>query len=799
MAGLHAGFGDWRTPALGAGDASTVSSWEGLVGREPELTLAAAALRQLREGRASVLAIEGEAGIGKTCLVRSIMDAARSRDVEVLCGQAHPFEHTRPFGVVAAALDLSRRSPDPRRAAIGALLAGQGAGAPEPTAGDIQYRVVEEIVDLVETLCVERPVLLVAEDIHWADSASLLAILSVVRRLPLAALLVVVTARPSPLPAEVIRLLDDLAAAGARTVQLQPLQADEVAVLAGLVLGAPPGSALTAMLAKAGGNPLWAVAMLRSLAHEGALRRVGDSIEATTSELPASLGELVVRRLRHLPRATLELLQITAVLGDAVSLRDVAAVAGRPPAEVVGQFGDAFDAQLLDEAGGRVVFRHQLVHDAIYQHVPPPARRLLHREAAIALMAAGADRLDVADHLLLGAERGDGQAVAWLRDAAREASTQAPPVTVELIRRAEALLPDGHRDADLVSAELVQALLRAGKVTEASARAEAVLARPHAGEVDKPLRVALIGALASQNRAAEVIAVTQASLAGPARLSPSDRVLMLAQQSWALTYTDDPRAGESAAAEALVIAEHAGDPAMMVWALTALLVAVGRQGRYGEALAHARRAADLADNSPDLRSLPLQPKFFLGLALFDCDLVAEARAAYREALDDEFGSAWWLSETLMADAQASFVIGDWEDAVPGLIAGGQAAQEKGNQLLVSQSLAYRTIIATAAGDHRAAGELAAGIIPSLEGDQLSYNSGVLGFAVAGLKAAEGDDQGAYDLLLRCWRFDAARQNRFYHRCLAPDLVPLPWRWVIATLRPRSPAPSRKELPWRRTC
>ena len=60
------------------------------------------------------------------------------------------------------------------------------------------------------------------------------------------------------------------------------------------------------------------------------------------------------------------------MLGDAVSLRDVAAVARRPPTEVVGQLSDAFDAQLLDEADDRVVFRHQLVHDAIYQHMPPP-------------------------------------------------------------------------------------------------------------------------------------------------------------------------------------------------------------------------------------------------------------------------------------------------------------------------------------------------------------------------------------------------------------------------------------------
>jgi DNA-binding CsgD family transcriptional regulator len=377
----------------------------------------------------------------------------------VFCGQAHPFERTRPFGVVAAALDLSRRSPDPRRAAIGELLASEGAGAPARAAGDIQYRVVEEIVDLVEASCAERPVLLVAEDIHWADSASLLAILSVARQLPPAALLVVVTARPSPLPAEVVRLLDDLAAAGARTLQLQPLKSDDVAVLARHLLGASPGPVLTAVLAKAGGNPSWAVAMLRSLADEGMLRRAGGTVEVTTLELPTSLSDLVVRRLRHLPAATLELLQVTAVLGGAVSLRDVAAVARRPPAEVVGQLGDAFDAQLLDEADDLVVFRHQLVHDAIYQHTPPPARRLLHREAAVALMAAGADRLDVADHLMLGAERGDEQAVAWLRDIARETSARSPLVAVQLIRRAEALLPGGHRDADLVSSELVQSCL----------------------------------------------------------------------------------------------------------------------------------------------------------------------------------------------------------------------------------------------------------------------------------------------------------------------------------------------------
>ena len=69
------------------------------MGGEAALTLAAAAVRQLSGGQASALVVEGEAGIGKTRLVQSIVDDARSRDVAVFSGQAHPFERTRPFGV----------------------------------------------------------------------------------------------------------------------------------------------------------------------------------------------------------------------------------------------------------------------------------------------------------------------------------------------------------------------------------------------------------------------------------------------------------------------------------------------------------------------------------------------------------------------------------------------------------------------------------------------------------------------------------------------------------------------------
>jgi predicted ATPase len=299
-------------------EALRVSEPESLVGRKDELALAGAATRDLFAGRPSVLVIEGEAGIGKTRLVQHIVDDARARGASTFLGQAHPFERKRPFGLVSAALGLSRRSPDPRKASIAALLAGDDAATDPASAGGIQYRVVEEIVDLVQVSCAQTPTLLVAEDLHWADSASLLAILSVVRQLSLERLLVVATTRPSPLPADVVRFLDDVAAGLIRTLCLQPLSPDEVAILVREQMGHAPGPALTAMLDKAGGNPLWVVALLRALADGGMLRQEEDVLEPTTFELPSSLDGLVARRLRHLPPATLELLQIAAVLGDAV-------------------------------------------------------------------------------------------------------------------------------------------------------------------------------------------------------------------------------------------------------------------------------------------------------------------------------------------------------------------------------------------------------------------------------------------------------------------------------------------------
>jgi predicted ATPase len=131
---------------------------DSLVGRDLELQLVRGMVRDVRAGQAAVLLIEGEAGIGKSRLVHHLIGEAYAAGAVVFCGEAHPVERTHPFGVVADALDLRRRSPDARRAMIGNILGGD-AERPQAAGGapDLRYQIVEEILDLLEASCSALP------------------------------------------------------------------------------------------------------------------------------------------------------------------------------------------------------------------------------------------------------------------------------------------------------------------------------------------------------------------------------------------------------------------------------------------------------------------------------------------------------------------------------------------------------------------------------------------------------------------------------------------------------------------
>ena len=155
-------------------------------GREAETAVLGEALDRVASGRRAVVLIEGEAGIGKTRLLDAALEDARGRGMQVAAGRAEELERTRPFGPVTDAFGCARSSHDPRRAAIGDLLAIGGGRERNPITvtsdPGLRFRVVDALADLVEELALPGPLVIGLDDLQWADPSSLLTLSTLTRR-----------------------------------------------------------------------------------------------------------------------------------------------------------------------------------------------------------------------------------------------------------------------------------------------------------------------------------------------------------------------------------------------------------------------------------------------------------------------------------------------------------------------------------------------------------------------------------------------------------------------------------------
>ncbi len=268
-----------------------------MIGRAGEVQVLYRLLSGVAAGTGAAVLVEGEAGIGKTWLMRSLTVTARRRGFRVFLGAAHPFETTRPFGALSQALELRRGSSDTRRAAIARLLdVGAGPQSDRATgqAPDVRFRVVEEIVDLVEGLSAGSAVVVALENLHWADDSTIFTFRSMVHRLAHMPVLLVGTLRPSPRSAELDLLIDELLGSGTALLRLERLGDADVVDLVRAELGAPPGPRLSRVVDRADGNPLWIVEILHLL-HSDDLLEVGAmTAEAVTESLPESFRHIVL-------------------------------------------------------------------------------------------------------------------------------------------------------------------------------------------------------------------------------------------------------------------------------------------------------------------------------------------------------------------------------------------------------------------------------------------------------------------------------------------------------------------------
>jgi eukaryotic-like serine/threonine-protein kinase len=394
-----------------------------LVGRLPELAILRGALQAANSGLGRLVMIGGDVGIGKTRLAEELAREAAAQGIPVIWGlcreqAAAPWE---PWpDIVKACLSLSG-VPEAPTAQVGSaqrrtaqqLLFEEPAGvAPAGEPGEdpewARRRVIENIGRLIAEAARRRPLLVILDDVHWADASSLLCLQELSRTLGPQRLLIVVTYRDfevarSPLLGDVIA---DAARAGGRTLALGPLAEEEVGRLVAQSRGGTPALGLVrSVYETTGGNPFFVREVLRLLA-----LRPGD--DAAVSSLPQQEGvrQVIGRRMGVLSPDCLRLLELAAAIGVRFSALLVERAVGLTPNRCSALLDEAAAAHVVQAAGpGVFVFAHQLVRDVLYLGLSPAVAAMFHARIGAALedLWAGdreAHATELAHHFLKAAD-----------------------------------------------------------------------------------------------------------------------------------------------------------------------------------------------------------------------------------------------------------------------------------------------------------------------------------------------------------------------------------------------------------
>ncbi len=358
-------------------------------GRSDELLERAGQLAVLKEalasvgraGRGTVVVVRGEAGVGKTALLRSFCDQV-ARSQRVLWGTCDPLFTPRPFGPLFAIAEGTGGK-------LGSSLA-QGAN-PQQVA-----------MALVQELSSRPPTALVLEDLHWADEATLDVFTLLARRAEETPALVVGTYRDDALEKAhpLRRVLGELATTTAvRRLRLAPLTPEAVGQLA-----APHGMDGRELYEKTGGNPFFVVEVL-----------AGES-----EEIPATVKDAVLARAMRLSPSAREFLEAAAVVPQRAELWLLEALAGAAVAAV----DECVTAGMLVAEGDGVVFRHELARLSLESSIGPANKARLHRQAMAAISARPGHDLDFARLAHHAEAAGDTDAVArFALPAAERASS----------------------------------------------------------------------------------------------------------------------------------------------------------------------------------------------------------------------------------------------------------------------------------------------------------------------------------------------------------------------------------------
>jgi DNA-binding CsgD family transcriptional regulator len=414
-----------------------------LVGRTRDQAALREELAVAIGGRGRLVLVGGEAGIGKTSLARDLSRAADDLGCRVLAGSCYDLSNTPPYGPWLDLFEGCRRNPD-LPAPPAAFMGGRLAPVTD------QAALFAEVRQFLAELAASRPALVLLEDLHWADPASVDLLRHVGPHLRHWPLLLLATYR-----------IDELIPGRPFAHQMPALVREAEGQR--LDLGRLDESALRALVAArygleraaedrlvayverhADGNPFFATELLRTLEGDALLRR-GDGGWALAALdrliVPSLLRQVIDGRVARLGEATRKALALAAVVGQEIPLALWAEVAELSDDALLDVVEQAVEAHLLEAApdGTRVRFVHALTREALYEGVLPPRRRSWHRQVAEALLTSTDPDPDAVSYHLQQA--GDPRAWEWLIKAGDRAQRAYAWVTAaERLQAAAALL-----------------------------------------------------------------------------------------------------------------------------------------------------------------------------------------------------------------------------------------------------------------------------------------------------------------------------------------------------------------------
>jgi DNA-binding NarL/FixJ family response regulator len=588
------------------------SAASALVGRQRELAVVDTALDGLLDGRGTTLVLLGEPGIGKSRLLTELASRADERRCLVITGSSSELEHDAPFAALVEAFDAYLGSLDPTRFAPLApdVLADLATVFPSlariasGTAGldpSERYRLNRAMRAMLECLASYQPVVLVLDDVHWSDPASVDLLAALLHKPPAGPVLLTVAMRSRQVPTRLGASLERAVRSGsAEHVELRPMTRDEIDSLVG---DASRGH-LDRIYEESGGNPFYAEQLLRA----------SDVLSGDVPQLHAAFGDLDVP-----PMVVAALAEELALLGpEARSLVNGASVAGEPfDPELAAESAGLMDTDALTaldellrldlvrptDVPRRFRFRHPLIRRAVYESVPVAWRLGAHERCATALARRGAPASVRAHHVERAGRLGDPDAFATVREAADLASRHAPATSAHWYEVALRFMPPTTSDDE--RSELLHSrakgLAACGQF--ADSRSAFIDALATASDRDPVRRVQIVGECASvehllgMHREAHR-RVERALNELPGQDSPAAVSLMIALAVDSL-YANEYGALGELLTRVFSAADATSDTAFTAAARSVEALAAAMQGPIDVATTRCAEAADLIDAMSD--------------------------------------------------------------------------------------------------------------------------------------------------------------------------------------------------------